>query len=70
MASATKALVPVGAANGAGLVALHPGSLGNLDAYITAVNRIPLLTAEEEVSLARKFRTDSDLEAAGKEQDR
>jgi len=48
------------------MVALHPGSLGNLDAYITAVNRIPLLTAEEEVSLARRFRSDSDLEAAGK----
>src|SRR6266850_970462 len=65
MASATKALVPI-SANGAGMVALHPGSLGNLDAYITAVNRIPLLTAEEEVSLARRFRSDSDLEAAGK----
>src|SRR5262245_31517052 len=65
MASATKALVPLGA-NGAGALALHPGSLGNLDAYITAVNRIPLLTAEEEISLARQFRTDSDLEAAGK----
>jgi len=60
---ATKALVPVGAG---GAVAPHPGSLGNLDAYITAVNRIPLLTAEEEVSLARRFRTDNDLEAAGK----
>ena len=65
MASATKALVPV-SANAAGLVALHPGSLGNLDAYITAVNRVPLLTAEEEVSFARRFRTDGDLEAAGK----
>jgi RNA polymerase sigma-32 factor len=63
MALATKALVPVGAG---GAVALHPGSLGNLDAYITAVNRIPLLTAEEEVSLARRFRTNNDLEAAGK----
>jgi RNA polymerase sigma-32 factor len=65
MTSATKALVPI-SANGAGMVALHPGSLGNLDAYITAVNRIPLLSAEEEVSLARRFRADSDLEAAGK----
>jgi RNA polymerase sigma-32 factor len=65
MASATKALVPVSASS-ARLVALHPGSLGNLDAYITAVNRIPLLTAEEEVSFARRFRAESDLEAAGK----
>jgi RNA polymerase sigma-32 factor len=65
MTSATKALVPLNA-KGAGMVALHPGSLGNLDAYITAVNRVPLLTADEEVSLARKFRAESDLEAAGK----
>jgi RNA polymerase sigma-32 factor len=65
MASVTKALVPV-SGNGAGMVALHPGSLGNLDAYITAVNRIPLLTAEEEVSLARRFKAQGDLEAAGK----
>jgi RNA polymerase sigma-32 factor len=63
MASATKALVPVGSG---GALALHPGSLGNLDAYITAVNRIPLLTAEEETALARRFRSNSDLEAAGK----
>jgi len=65
MASATKALVPV-STQAAGMLALHPGSLGNLDAYISAVNRIPLLTAEEEVSLARQFRSNADLEAAGK----
>jgi RNA polymerase sigma-32 factor len=41
-------------------------SLGNLDAYISAVNRIPLLTQEEEVSLARRLRTHADLESAGK----
>jgi RNA polymerase sigma-32 factor len=29
-------------------------SLGNLDAYITAANRIPLLTQEEEASYARR----------------
>ena len=31
-------------------------SLGNLDAYISAVNRLPMLTAEEESGLARKLR--------------
>ncbi len=41
-------------------------SLGNLDAYISAVNRLPMLTQEEESSLARKFRDQNDLEAAGK----
>ena len=41
-------------------------SLGNLDAYISAVNRVPLLTAEEELSLARRLRDDGDLEAASR----
>jgi RNA polymerase sigma-32 factor len=40
------------------------GSLGNLDAYISAVNRIPLLTADEEVRLAKEFRTEGSLTAA------
>src|SRR6218665_2638557 len=41
-------------------------SLGNLDAYISAVNRLPLLTAEEESSAARRLRESGDLESAGK----
>jgi RNA polymerase sigma-32 factor len=40
--------------------------VGNLDAYISAVNRIPLLTQEEELSLARRLRENNDLEAAGR----
>lgn len=40
-------------------------SLGNLDAYISAANRLPLLTHEEEVSLARRLRASGDLDAAG-----
>ncbi len=40
-------------------------SLGNLDAYISVANRVPLLTHDEEVSLARKLRTSGDLQAAG-----
>ncbi|WP_298832766.1 RNA polymerase sigma factor RpoH [uncultured Piscinibacter sp.] len=40
-------------------------SLGNLDAYISAVNRLPLLTQEEEVSAARRLRASGDLQAAG-----
>ena len=40
-------------------------SLGNLDAYISAVNRIPLLTQEEETNLARQLRDNGDLKAAG-----
>ena len=30
--------------------------LGNLDAYITAVNRLPMLTQEEEQRFARELR--------------
>ncbi|NWG74954.1 MAG: RNA polymerase sigma factor RpoH [Rubrivivax sp.] len=41
-------------------------SLGNLDAYISAVNRIPLLTAQEEADCARRLREHGDLEAAGR----
>ena len=41
-------------------------SLGNLDAYISAVNRLPLLTLEEEQEYARKFKDHNDIEAAGK----
>src|SRR3954466_12056913 len=41
-------------------------SLGNLDAYISAVNRLPMLTLEQEQEFARKYRNDNDLEAAGK----
>ncbi len=40
--------------------------LGNLDAYITAVNRLPLLTHEEEQRFARELRDTGSLEAAGK----
>nr|WP_295768354.1 RNA polymerase sigma factor RpoH [Rhodoferax sp.] len=41
-------------------------SLGNLDAYISAANRLPMLTLEEEQEFSRKFKNDNDLEAAGK----
>ncbi|NBX22229.1 MAG: sigma-70 family RNA polymerase sigma factor, partial [Betaproteobacteria bacterium] len=40
--------------------------LGNLDAYISAANRLPMLTLEEEQEFARKFKNENDLEAAGK----
>ncbi len=40
-------------------------SLGNLDAYITAVNRVPLLTQEEETAFGKRLRESGDLQAAG-----
>jgi RNA polymerase sigma-32 factor len=39
-------------------------AVGNLDAYISAVNRIPLLTLHREMELATRLRTLNDLEAA------
>jgi len=41
-------------------------SLGNLDAYIGAINRVPLLTQEEETEFARRLRDHDDLAAAGR----
>ena len=60
---------PIGSSSSA-LALANPWSvvpaLGNLDAYIAAANRLPLLTQEEEQRFARQFRDSSDLEAAGK----
>jgi RNA polymerase sigma-32 factor len=41
-----------------------PSALGSLDAYIGAVHQIPVLSAEEEQTLARRFRDQEDLDAA------
>jgi RNA polymerase sigma-32 factor len=60
MAAQSSALVTRNA-NG---VTLALPSLGNLDAYISAVNRLPMLTAEQEVEYGRRFRNDNDLGAA------
>jgi RNA polymerase sigma-32 factor len=54
-------LVPVG--NNA-LALGFSGTLGNIDAYISAVNRLPMLSHEEEISLARRLRDQNDLAAA------
>lgn len=40
--------------------------LGNLDAYISAVNRLPMLTLAEEQEFGRKLKDENDLEAASK----
>ena len=45
---------------------LAPAGTGSLDAYIQEVNRIPVLTLEEEQSLARSYRDEEDLDAARK----
>jgi RNA polymerase sigma-32 factor len=42
----------------------NPGALGTIDAYISTVNRLPVLTAEQETSLGRRLRDNEDLGAA------
>ncbi len=63
-------MTPSVAAPGTGLAVASPWSLvpslGNLDAYISAVNKMPMLSPEEEQAYARKLRDHNDLEAAGK----
>ncbi|MEG2031675.1 MAG: RNA polymerase sigma factor RpoH [Janthinobacterium sp.] len=61
MMSATSALVPT-KNNALGLG--FTGNLGNIDAYISAVNRLPMLTHDEEISLAKRLREKNDLAAA------
>ena len=61
MMSATSALVPT-KSNALGLG--FTGNLGNIDAYISAVNRLPMLTHDEEMSLAKRLREKNDLAAA------
>ena len=59
--SAQSALIPSGNRNlGLGFT----GNLGNIDAYISAVNRLPMLTHAEEISLATRLRESNDLAAA------
>ena len=41
-----------------------PMAAGSLESYIQAVNRIPLLTAEQERDYAERYRRDGDLDAA------
>ena len=41
-----------------------PSTLGSLESYIQAVNRFPLLTAEQEHDLSVRFQENQDVEAA------
>jgi len=50
--------------SGTALAFPTPASLGSLDHYIQAVNRFPLLTAEQETALGRRLQEHDDLDAA------
>ena len=58
------------ALNPAGITLRDPWSLvpslGNLDAYVSAVNRMPMLTQAEESAFARALRDEGDVKAAGR----
>jgi len=41
-----------------------PSALGSLDAYISAVNQVPMLTPDEEIALGWKVLEDNDLPSA------
>ena len=42
----------------------NPGALGTIEAYISAVNRLPMLSAERETELGQRLRDQDDLDAA------
>ncbi len=50
--------------NALALAIANPGALGTIDAYISAVNRLPVLSAERETELGRRLRDEEDLGAA------
>lgn len=60
-ASGTAVAAPTGWSQA---VALPP--LGNLEAYISAVNSMPMLTPEQEQDYAQRLTHENDLEAAGR----
>ena len=43
---------------------IFAGPLGSLDSYMDRVSRIPVLSREEEVALAGRFRAEGDIDAA------
>lgn len=56
--------LPVAKSTSRALTPVYTGSLGNLEAYIAEVNRLPILTQEEENKLARDYQEKNDLMAA------
>ena len=40
------------------------GPMGSLDSYVSRVSQIPVLSKDEEIALATRFRVDGDLDAA------
>ena len=70
MSSASYSITAPGLAGPSGVASANPWSLlpplGNLDAYISAVNRLPMLTLEQEQTFARQLRESNDMASAEK----
>ena len=68
--TAVTGAMSAGAGPVSAVATLNPWSmvppLGNLEAYISAVNRLPLLTLAEEQEFSRSLKQDNNLDAAGK----
>ncbi len=58
----TAALIPGSLLNARALALAGP--LGSLDAYVSAVGRVPVISQAEEVALARRLRDHDDLDSA------
>nr|MBF0682082.1 RNA polymerase sigma factor RpoH [Pseudomonas sp.] len=57
-------LPSVAPGNALALAIANPGALGTIEAYVSAVNQIPMLSAERETALAHRYREQEDLDAA------
>ena len=70
MSSTSYSLAAPGLASSTAVTSGNPWSLlpplGNLDAYISAVNRLPMLTLEQEQAFARQLRESNDMASAEK----
>ena len=70
MSVASYSLAAPGSTSSTGVANANPWSLlpplGNLDAYISAVNRLPMLTLEQEQTFARQLREANDMVSAEK----
>jgi len=64
IAAQRNTLVPFGGSSTMAMAIANPGSLGTIDAYIQAVNRLPLLSLEREKELATRLRDQADVDAA------
>lgn len=56
--------LPAVSNNSLAMAISNPGALGTIEAYISAVNRLPMLTPEQEQALGKRLRDESDLDAA------